>query len=300
MKFWYAMQGDNFKVAMEQKALWTCPRAGNRALKETRSIIFEMQPGDLVFHHAKGHLRAVSMVTASHINFERPPGYLRRQGETDSGWLVRVEPIATGLALPYTKLHKYIKPGRPGPLNNATNMYLGFLSRLTESDGHSLLGALNVTLPISDNSLLGRSQDYWTDEETDGEALGAVRKEQGPLREHLLQGRLVAPCSVCGRELPSGLLVAGHIKPRRHCSEGERRDFRSAAMLVCSLGCDALFEWGYIIVDSHGKILPGVPAGTQPLSDAVARLIGRTCTAHNEQTADGFNEHRRMKLEGIR
>lgn len=54
MKYWYAMQGDNFKVAMEQKALWTCPRGRNRALQETRSIIFEMQAGDIVFHHAQG------------------------------------------------------------------------------------------------------------------------------------------------------------------------------------------------------------------------------------------------------
>lgn len=293
------MQGDNFKVAMAQSSLWTCPRAGGRPLKETRSIIFEMQPGDIVFHHAKGYLRAVSKVRESYKKFERPTGYKRRPGEKNSGWLVTVDPIRTGLTLRYTDLHKFIIPGRPGPMNNKTNMYLGFLSRLSETDGRSLLAGLKLTLPPSDDGLLGRSPDYWTDDETDGTALGKIRKEQADLRVHLLRGRLIAPCSLCGNELPSRLLVAAHIKPRRYCSEEERRDFRSVAMLACGLGCDALFEWGYVTVGGDGKILPGNTTETQALDDAVARLVDRICSAHNENTARNFAEHRLIKMAGL-
>lgn len=298
MKYWYAMQGDNFEVAIEQKALWTCPRGRNRALKETRSIIFEMQSGDIVFHHAEGYLRAVSRVIESYRECVRPPGYKRRPNEGDAGWLVRVEPIETGLRLHYLELARLIQVGRPGPLNTPTNPYLGFLSRLTEADGVSLLSELQITLPVPAAGLLGRSPDYWDAEETDGSTWSSIRKEQGHLRGHLLGGRTIAPCSLCGSELPSGLLIAGHIKPRSKCSEQERRDFRSAAMLVCSLGCDALFEWGYVVVGATGEILPGAPAETQPLADAIGRLIGRRCSAHNEHTAKNFAEHRQMKLDG--
>lgn len=297
MKYWYAMQGHNFKVAMEQKALWTCPRGRNRALKETRSIIFEMQAGDVVFHHAEGYLRAVSRVTESYRDWERPPGYKQRPDEGDAGWQVRVEPIKAGLRLHYTELARLIEVGRPGPLNTPTSPYLGFLSRLTEADGISLLSELQITLPIPDAGLLGRSSDYWDADETDGSTWSTIRKEQGHLRKHLLNGRTVAPCSLCGSELPSGLLITGHIKPRSKCSEQERRDFRSAAVLICSLGCDALFEWGYVVVGPAGAILPGAPAETQPLTNAVARLTGRRCSAHNEQTAMNFAAHRRMKLD---
>lgn len=297
MKYWYAMQGDNFKVAIEQNALWTCPRGENMPLKETRSIIFEMRPGDVVFHHAKGCLRAVSRVTASHVEFQRPPGYKRRKGEGDLGWLVKLDPIKTGLSLPYRRLHEFIKPGRPGPLNTKTSVYLGFLSRLTEADGLSLLKALEIQLRGHEDGLLGRSPDYWNAEETDAKAWRSIRKEQGHLRDHLLKGRLSASCSLCGEELPSTLLVAGHIKPRSQCSEQERWDFGSAAMLVCSLGCDALFEWGYVTVGADGQILSGARVETRALSDAVARLLGRRCSAHHEHTAKNFAEHRRIKLD---
>lgn len=299
VKYWYAMQGHNFDVAMKQKALWTCHRGKNRALKETRSIIFEMQPGDIVFHHAKGYLRAVSRVAQSYKECNRPEGYKRRPDEGDTGWRVDVEPLATGLRLPYRELARLIKVGRPGPLNTPTSVYVGFLSRLTEADGQSLLSELEVELPLPDAALLGRSSDYWGDGgETDGSTWSSIRKEQGHLRKHLLGGRTVAPCSLCGSELPSGLLIAGHIKPRSICSEQERRDFRSAAMLVCNLGCDALFEWGYVIVDETGEILPGTPAETESLTNAISRILGLRCSAHNQDTARNFAAHRTMKRDG--
>ncbi|BCW86473.1 hypothetical protein NicSoilE8_41460 (plasmid) [Arthrobacter sp. NicSoilE8] len=296
MNYWYAMQGDNYHSAMQQKSLWTCPRGNDRPLKETRSIIFEMQVGDIVFHHAKGYLRAVSTVVESYQESERPEGYKRRPDEGDAGWLVRVEPIKRGLALPYTKLAGLTRVGRPGPLNSPTNVYVGFLSRLTEGDGLSLLSHLQITPPVPDSGLLGHSSDYWGDEDTDGLAWSSIRKEQAHLRKHLLQGRPVAPCSLCGSEVPSGLLIAGHIKPRSKCSEQERRDFRAAAMLVCSLGCDVLFEWGYVVVDAGGEIAAGLPAETHSVRTAIARLIGRHCKAHNEHTARNFAAHKELKL----
>ncbi|WP_157731750.1 hypothetical protein [Arthrobacter sp. YN] len=282
---------------MAQKALWTCPRAEGRALRDSRSIIFEMQSGDIVFHHATGLLRAVSQVANSYVDAQRPAGYRRRPGEKDSGWLVRVNPLRTDLALPYSELHRYIKPGRPGPLNTASNVYVGFLSRLTEADGLSLLCAPEINLPVTDDAVLGRGPNYWSEDESDATSFGKVRKEQRHLRMHLLAGRLIAPCSLCGNELPSGMLIAGHIKPRRFCSEAERWDFQAAAMLVCTLGCDALFEWGYLTVGSDGHVQEGRVAPTIGLAEAVSKVVGRSCSAHHELTAPYFEEHRRLTLE---
>jgi hypothetical protein len=79
-------------------------------------------------------------------------------------------------------------------------------------------------------------------------------------REHPnLKRRLVElagdTCGLCGRDFPPLFLVGAHIKKRAHCSEQERKDFDNVGMLACTLGCDSLFERGYVAVGEGGKIL---------------------------------------------
>ena len=70
-------------------------------------------------------------------------------------------------------------------------------------------------------------------------------------------------------------------------------------MLICALGCDALFEWGYIVVTTDGHMEPGTPAETPALETAVAKLTGERCTAYDEVTAPSFALHRQMKTGQI-
>lgn len=65
-------------------------------------------------------------------------------------------------------------------------------------------------------------------------------------------------------------------------------------MLACALGCDELFQRGYIIVDGYGVVKPGRDAETDALQSIVDRLVGRKCTAYNTRTAVDFAE--RLKL----
>lgn len=74
-----------------------------------------------------------------------------------------------------------------------------------------------------------------------------TRKEQGFLRKHVLKGRDFGSCYICGEELPVRFLVAAHIKRRSKCSKREKADF-SNIVPMCLLGCDALFEDGYLVV----------------------------------------------------
>jgi hypothetical protein len=129
---------------------------------------------------------------------------------------------------------------------------------------------------------------------TDAMTMGRRRREQVRLRSYLLGGRDSANCDICGRELPSALLVAAHIKPRAMSDEEHRKDFASVAMLACELGCDQLFELGYVIVDEHGVAKPGRDAETSALQAIVDRLVGRKCTAHNARTARDFADHRKL------
>lgn len=293
MNFWWATQTSNYPEAIANGTLWTCPRAYGQPLKESRRLIKDLRNGDVVFHYQKGYLRAVSTVREEWRNFPRPPEYDRRPGEGDDGWLVTVEPLVNDLALSFQRVGELIRKGASGPLGANGIPAQKYLSPLSEEEGKALLNELNVALPEEDGSLLGRPGDSWDGGETDREALNKIRLEQSALRRKLLRGRALADCSLCGNTLPARLLIAGHIKPRSKCTEEERRDYRSA-MLICNLGCDALFEWGYVVVNEYGLICDSMLAETVELQTAVTALTGRRCTAHDSNTAGKFADHARL------
>ncbi len=91
--------------------------------------------------------------------------------------------------------------------------------------------------------------------ELDVARMTTSRKEQGVLRELLVEGTNAADCALCGMTYPVEFLVAAHIKKRAECSEAEKRDIPANAMLACRFGCDELFERGFVGVAESGQIL---------------------------------------------
>lgn len=128
----------------------------------------------------------------------------------------------------------------------------------------------------------------------DGVAQVKVRREQAQLRSLLAEGRETAPCALCGHEFPMELLVAAHIKKRSLCSDDERRDLRHVAMLACALGCDALYEAGWITGDPAGRITTVPPAhlSSGRLREHLQELAERHCAAHGTHSEAYFAWHR--------
>lgn len=89
---------------------------------------------------------------------------------------------------------------------------------------------------------------------TDAERTTLVRREQPRLKRRLKQLGGGA-CALCGEQVPATFLVAAHIKKRSKCTDEEKVDFDNVGMLACLLGCDGLFEHGYIAVDHGGELL---------------------------------------------
>ena len=86
-----------------------------------------------------------------------------------------------------------------------------------------------------------------------------LRGEQQALRKVLFGSDRILKCSVCGEEYPRELLVAAHIKKRSRCSDEEKRDLSSVATPMCKMGCDELFERGFIgIKDNSIEISPHI------------------------------------------
>ncbi|WP_430497373.1 hypothetical protein ACQRWP_21955 [Micromonospora trifolii] len=87
----------------------------------------------------------------------------------------------------------------------------------------------------------------------DGRRTAAYRREQAQLKRRLrnIGGKT---CALCGRGLPPQFLVAAHIKKRSECTDAEKLDYDNVAMLACVLGCDSLYEHGFITVQLGGAI----------------------------------------------
>jgi hypothetical protein len=128
----------------------------------------------------------------------------------------------------------------------------------------------------------------------DARTLTSVRREQRKLRAGRLGLAAAADCSLCQSTVPVDCLRIAHVKRRCECSEQERRD-EANIMLACTLGCDHLFELGYVYVDTAGMVRASdraTTSATSAVAQAVGRLAGRTCTAYGDASAQYFAWHR--------
>lgn len=125
------------------------------------------------------------------------------------------------------------------------------------------------------------------------------RIEQAFLRSQLFQGQDLARCSLCGHDFPKEIMVAAHVKPRSECTARERRDAKCIVFAVCLLGCDALYERGFLSVDEAGRVVTasavGLPAAVKEHLRAVR---GIRCPAWHEGTVDYFAWHYKRRFRG--
>jgi hypothetical protein len=127
-------------------------------------------------------------------------------------------------------------------------------------------------------------------------ALGRV--EQGFLRHKLFEKSDEAVCALCGRRLPLSLMVAAHIKPRSECSRMERLDAENIVFGVCLLGCDVLYERGFISIGPKGKIHTASVHGSKALARLFAMYRGRICPAWKGTSAKYFEWHLVRRFQG--
>lgn len=128
---------------------------------------------------------------------------------------------------------------------------------------------------------------------TDGTRTSSWRREHTAFKQRLVE-LSDGSCALCGNHLPPAFLVGAHIKKRAMCSEDERKDFDAVGMLACVLGCDSLFEHGFIAVGQDGHILISDAINTTPdvAQFAKDRLDGRISTWWTPQREPYFNWHR--------
>lgn len=126
--------------------------------------------------------------------------------------------------------------------------------------------------------------------DTDAEVRGKRRLEQGYLKRHLFDRRTIATCGICEQEYPIAFLVAAHIKRRAMCSPVERKDL-NVVMPMCKLGCDELFENGYIAVQA-GQVIDLAKKPTTPqIQLRISEVVNRVCSYATPERAAYFQWH---------
>lgn len=299
-KHWFVNQTVNFEISTRDGTLWTPFVNDAGSLRESAKHMSNMDVGDLVFHYKKPYIRAVSVVTARPRKAQRPPGYAGG-APGDEGWLVRVQMQEQRFQLELAKASVAIPKQPGGPLDKngraAQGKYISPLSPESAASLFEMVGASAPELWLEQEDLYGEPLGGKGYVNTDIQTLAIRRAEQADLRASLLASE-DPRCAICHRRLPLDLLIAGHIKPRRACSENERQDFANVAMLVCSLGCDSLYEKGYIGVDSAGTVVRVTRILQSDVSTYISPTVGKQCLRFNELTAPHYAWHYNNTFRG--
>ncbi len=286
--FWWAIQSDNFQDVFPDGTLWAPLRGSSGQRVASWDTVRNVRPGDLVLHYSRPAVRGISQAATLPAPAYPPPRGYKEPADTE-GTLVLTDPLYK-VHIPWKEVLAILPPGQ-GPMTTAGTLNRGYFYNLDREGALQLLQQAGLKInddpdegrdeAASTAQYLGGPSDKWT--------LGAARTEQRFLRNQQLQLR-GSSCSLCGQSFPEQLLVAAHIKPRSACSEKERMDTANVSMLACLFGCDALFEFGYIVVGESGVMQVGNPLPEQ-VGNRIEGLVGRKCRAHDEQSRGYFAWH---------
>lgn len=299
-KFWWVNQGQSYGWERDLGILWAPKKTAAGKKEHHWERMNHVQPGDLVLHYAGGQIRAVSSVLVHARDAVNP-----HSGRTASDWnkegreiSVRVHEL--NIPLPLRAIPVAVRQGWKGygqPFDRNGNVVVGYLFQLPTNAAVWLMKELGLEAAADDvffdQEMMGK-QGYYGPAivvGADGEVAVKVRAEQHQLRQHLFGRETEQTCALCGRTLPANLMVTAHIKQRSQCTANERID-RNVVMAACALGCDAVFEKGYVHVSKHGIIDAGpIFEGGEHLQGFIDYLVGRKVTVYSPVTEKYFAWH---------
>lgn len=268
------------------------PRSGDATQKgENEKKWDRLKPGDLALFYRKKNFFLRGTIAFK----TRQPDLARELWHTLEGepawefiyFISDLEPIQINI-LDYNHAAGY----------EPANIVQGFT---VHPEGKSLAIAESLGLESSTGSLLASENDItaaikaFSNLSNDLDVPSSVKRrvEQSLLRTILLGKKATECCALCGRDLPVDLLVIGHIRKRNSCTPEIKKDLANV-MSVCLLGCDRLFENGYVTVDEAGVIQQGPSWKLVPSIQAVIKpLIGTKCSAWSQAAEKYFGWHRK-------
>lgn len=249
--------------------LWSPIRNANGARNQSYDNMALVQPGDIVFSYAGGHVGAIGQVVESATVSPKPTEF-GAVGDywSNEGWLVDVQFSTAPKPIRPRDHIDAIRPHLPAihsPIQANGNGNQGiYLAAIPDELGHLLVALLRMEadpvfasplpeIPVPDESLLSDLHEieaFVAVPETQRIQLSRARVGQGLFRKQVM---LLDPrCRVTGVDDPR-LLIASHIKPWRDSSNEERLNGNNGIML--SPHIDALFDAHLISFEDDGGML---------------------------------------------
>lgn len=299
---WWVNQKKTWRDEFERGVLWAplLTRQGRNVAHWHRMA--EVATGDAILHNVGGVV-AWSRVSRPAEESARP---YDAEEWTLAGRALHVETTLLDVPIAYTDIPRDLRSsGFSSPFTQAGGVKQGYLFEVPSGAEQWFFQALGTPQPSVEAAAIGRSGEGVIGPEIqsgpDRWRYTLVRGEQIQLRKALLGGQEEATCQFCGRLLPVRLLVAAHLKRRSLASKKERHQ-QSVVARACLLGCDALYEHGYISVSPAGTII----AGPRPMRDqgngaaALASVVGRPFGGFTDDNAQYFAWHRRHHRAALR
>lgn len=123
-----------------------------------------------------------------------------------------------------------------------------------------------------------------------------IRLEQNIFSKYLFSKKSKSRCAICSKVYPNSIMVAGHIKKRSLSNELEKRNL-NIIMPICKIGCDDLFERGYIYLDSRGYVtLNKEKELSADLTKYLKTIINEKSWYYNKDNAKFYDQHRKIVL----
>jgi predicted restriction endonuclease len=122
------------------------------------------------------------------------------------------------------------------------------------------------------------------------------RIEHRILSEYLFGNSKKSKCAICSKIYPNEIMVTAHIKKRSKSNTKEKKDL-NIVMPVCKIGCDELFEQGYIYVDNNGCIRINEAKNiSDDLMNYLKNIDNKKCYFYNDYNKKFFKSHREFTL----
>lgn len=283
---WWVNQSSRSGPAINEIVWAPTASKARRSIPQHWKNMELVEAGDTIFHYTAQQVVGVS--TATGRGRPTPKPYVDRSDEdwVEEGLQIPLEyqPLDSPVAKRDIPLDVRSRARTPaGPFDKNGDISQGYLFPVGVELQDTLQGLAGIA-PRDVEELI--EEELAVEGPTDVERVTYGRAEQRALRKLLLRGRDQAECGLCGQPTSAKYLVAAHIKPRRDCTEVERRD-PNVAMLACLMGCDAAFENGDLRVFSNGA-MSVTPELRSARPEWAARFHGARAAIYSDSNAEYF------------
>ena len=243
-----------------------------------------MNEGDVTLLAQKGNIFASAVTTFKTHNKPLAAHLWNYDGKGQTWEYVYFLDEVKSHRIPYIEMNRIV--------GYKDNFVIQGFQVLDEEKSDALINAFDLESEVYFPSI--KIEDVYSEiqdqDSLDTTSKGRGRKEQRKLQEIHVKKKKPRLCSICGSEMPANLLVAAHIKKRSKCTLDEKKDLPNVATPMCVLGCDALFEKGYIGVN-EGKVASIKSPQTNHAKSHVSMLEGESCRDWTEENKKYYEWH---------